>query len=211
MKIVPVIILAALSLVAKAADKPNFIIIFIDDMGYADIGPFGARDYPTPNLDQLAVEGRRFTDFMVSAPVCSASRSALMTGAFHVRVDVNGAYSPKAKFGLNPNEMTIAELCKQKGYATAITPSPSLSRVPTTLPLQPSSSINTQQKETRPFKASSLQLILMPVIPLPMNSYPLALIQKKLPSPNSAVIPITSTGFRTSQLKSLPILVSSRA
>ena len=100
--------------------SPNVVLIFIDDMGYADIGPFGARDYPTPNLDQLAVEGRRFTDFMVSAPVCSASRAALMTGAFHVRVDVNGAYNPKARLGLNPNEVTIAELCNQKGYATAI-------------------------------------------------------------------------------------------
>jgi len=88
-------------------------------MGYADIGPFGARDYPTPNLDKLALSGRRFTDFHVSAPVCSASRSALMTGCLNVRLGINGAYSPKAEVGLNPNEMTIAELVKQKGYATA--------------------------------------------------------------------------------------------
>jgi len=106
--------------IAAEERPPNVVLIFIDDMGYADIGPFGARDYPTPNLDQLAVEGRRFTDFMVSAPVCSASRAALMTGSLHIRVDVNGAYNPRARFGLNPNEMTIAELCKQKGYATAI-------------------------------------------------------------------------------------------
>ena len=57
--------------IAAEERPPNVVLIFIDDMGYADIGPFGARDYPTPNLDQLAVEGRRFTDFMVSAPVCS--------------------------------------------------------------------------------------------------------------------------------------------
>lgn len=105
---------------AEEERPPNVVLIFIDDMGYADIGPFGARDYPTPNLDRLAVEGRRFTDFMVSAPVCSASRAALMTGTFHVRLGVNGAYNPQAKVGLNPDETTIAELCKQKGYATAI-------------------------------------------------------------------------------------------
>lgn len=108
------------TLLAQIERPPNIVLIFIDDMGYADIGPFGARDYPTPNLDRLATEGRRFTDFMVSAPVCSASRAALMTGTFHIRLEVNGAYSPKAKEGLNPSEVTIAELCKQKGYATAI-------------------------------------------------------------------------------------------
>ncbi len=100
-------------------DLPNIILIFVDDMGYADIGPFGARDYPTPNLDKLAQTGRCFTDFHVSAPVCSASRSALMTGVLNVRLGINGAYSPKVEVGLNPNEMTIAELVKQKGYATA--------------------------------------------------------------------------------------------
>lgn len=98
---------------------PNILIFFVDDMGYADIGPFGARDYPTPNLDKLATSGRCFTDFHVSAPVCSASRSALMTGVLNVRLGINGAYSPKSENGLNPDEMTIAELVKQKGYATA--------------------------------------------------------------------------------------------
>ncbi|MDA0347516.1 MAG: sulfatase [Verrucomicrobia bacterium] len=98
---------------------PNIILIFVDDMGYADIGPFGARDYPTPNLDKLAQTGRCFSDFHVSAPVCSASRAALLTGVLNTRLGITGAYSPKAEVGLNPNEMTIAELVKQKGYATA--------------------------------------------------------------------------------------------
>ncbi|MCA9216066.1 MAG: sulfatase, partial [Planctomycetales bacterium] len=93
--------------------------IFIDDMGYADIGPFGARDYPTPNLDRMAAEGMRFTDFQVSSAVCSASRSALVTGCYHTRIGIHGALGPAAKIGINENEMTIAELCKQKGYATA--------------------------------------------------------------------------------------------
>ena len=99
---------------------PNIVLIFIDDMGYADIGPFGARDFPTPNLDRLAEEGRRFTDFAVSAPVCSASRAALLTGALHIRLGISGAYSPQAKEGIHEREMTLVELCKQKGYATAI-------------------------------------------------------------------------------------------
>lgn len=103
----------------ERANTPNIILFFVDDMGYGDIGPFGARDYPTPNLDALADSGRRFTDFHVSAPVCSASRASLMTGVLNVRLGINGAYNPKAIEGLNPDEMTLAELVKQKGYATA--------------------------------------------------------------------------------------------
>ena len=61
--------------IANAAELPNVVVIFIDDMGYADIGPFGANAFPTPNLDRMACEGRRFTDFHVSSAVCSASRS----------------------------------------------------------------------------------------------------------------------------------------
>ncbi len=105
---------------AKADRPPNVVIIFIDDMGYADIGPFGAKGYETPNLDRMAAEGRCFTDFLVSSAVCSASRAALMTGCYHRRVSISGALGPGAKIGLNPNEVTIAEICKQKGYATAI-------------------------------------------------------------------------------------------
>ncbi|NLE62087.1 MAG: sulfatase-like hydrolase/transferase, partial [Planctomycetes bacterium] len=98
---------------------PNFVIIFIDDMGYADIGPFGAKDYPTPNLDRMAQEGRRFTDFYAAQPVCSASRASLMTGCYNVRIGILGALGPRADHGINADEMTIAEVCKQKGYATA--------------------------------------------------------------------------------------------
>ena len=102
-----------------AQDSPNIVLIFMDDMGYADIGPFGAKDYPTPNLDQLAVEGRRFTDFVTSTAVCSASRVSLLTGCYHRRVGISGALGPGAKHGINENEVTLGELCKQKGYATA--------------------------------------------------------------------------------------------
>ncbi len=104
---------------ALAEVLPNIVVMFIDDMGYADIGPFGASAYATPHLDQMAKEGMRFTDFQVSSAVCSAPRAALMTGCYHPRVGISGALGPSAKHGINANEMTLAEVCKQKGYATA--------------------------------------------------------------------------------------------
>lgn len=111
----------ALALVSEAsASTPNIIVIFMDDLGYADIGPFGARGYNTPNLDRMASEGRRFTDFVVASAVCSASRSALMTGCIHERIGFRGALGPNSMMGIAASEMTLAELCKQKGYATAI-------------------------------------------------------------------------------------------
>ena len=71
----------------SAADRPpNFVVIFCDDLGYADIGPFGAKGYATPHLDQMAKEGMRLTSFEVAAAVCSASRVALLTGCYPQRV-----------------------------------------------------------------------------------------------------------------------------
>ena len=102
---------------------PNVVIMFMDDMGYADIGPFGAKDYPTPNLDRMAKEGRKFTDFYVTQAVCSASRAGLLTGCYNVRIGILGALGPKSKIGINPNEVTIAEICKQKGYALDVSAS----------------------------------------------------------------------------------------
>ncbi len=102
-----------------AEDRPpNIVVILMDDMGYADIGPFGA-EVETPHLDRMAEEGRRFTDFLVSSSVCSASRAALLTGAYHRRVGIRGALSHRSDHGLHPDETTIAELCKDEGYATA--------------------------------------------------------------------------------------------
>ena len=75
---------------AESGRLPNIIVILIDDMGYADIGPFGARGYTTPHLDRLAREGRIFTDFYVSQAVCSASRASLMTGCYNVRIGIEG-------------------------------------------------------------------------------------------------------------------------
>jgi arylsulfatase A len=107
---------------ADASDEsvtPNIVIIFIDDMGYGDIGPFGAKDYPTPNLDHMAANGRRFTDFLVSSAVCSASRAALMTGCYHQRIGIDGALGPQSEIGIGDDELTLAEICKSRGYATA--------------------------------------------------------------------------------------------
>ncbi|EDY17715.1 Steryl-sulfatase [Chthoniobacter flavus Ellin428] len=103
---------------ALAADKPNFIIINIDDMGYADIAPFGSKLNRTPNLDRMAQEGRKLTCFY-GAPVCSPSRSALMTGCYPKRVlPIPSVLFPGAAVGLNPAEHTVAELLKKSGYAT---------------------------------------------------------------------------------------------
>lgn len=110
---------AADEAVAGRKRPPNVVVIFIDDMGYADIGPFGAKGYATPNLDRMAREGRKFTDFYVTQAVCSASRAGLLTGCYNVRVGILGALGPKSRSGLNENEVTIAEICRQQGYATA--------------------------------------------------------------------------------------------
>jgi len=97
--------------------KPNVVIIFIDDMGYGDIGPFGATKQKTPSLDRMAREGMKFTSFY-AAPVCSVSRAQLLTGCYGARVSVPGVYGPGGKEGLNPAEHTIAERLKERGYAT---------------------------------------------------------------------------------------------
>ncbi len=99
---------------------PNVVIILCDDLGYADLGCFGARGYQTPNLDRLARQGVRFTDFYAAQAVCSASRAALLTGCYPGRIGIQGALGPNSKVGLSSNEVTLAELLKARGYATAI-------------------------------------------------------------------------------------------
>ena len=105
--------------------KPNFIVIFCDDLGYGDIGPFGSKANRTPHLDRMAEEGLRLTSFYVTCSVCTPSRSSLMTGCYSQRVDMHVndrnlcVLFPGDKKGLNPSEVTIAEVLKNKGYATA--------------------------------------------------------------------------------------------
>ena len=102
------------------AKMPNIVLIFMDDMGFGDIGVNGALDYRTPNLDKLAAEGMRFTNFLSAQAVCSASRAALLTGCYPNRLGISGALFPGARVGLAPDETTIADMLKQKSYATGI-------------------------------------------------------------------------------------------
>ena len=100
-------------------DKPNIIIIFTDDQGYSDLGCYGAEGFATPNLDQMANEGMRFTNFYVASSVCSPSRAALLTGSYPARVGVPSVLHPVSPTGLDPSEITIAEILSYEGYATA--------------------------------------------------------------------------------------------
>lgn len=123
MKYLHLIATAALALFAPAtthaADQPNLIFINIDDMGYADIGPFGSKLNRTPNLDRMAKEGRKLTSFY-AAPVCSPSRAALMTGCYPKRaLPIPHVLFPTSAVGLNPAERTVAEVLKDAGYTTA--------------------------------------------------------------------------------------------
>lgn len=98
--------------------KPNIIIILTDDQGYADVGEYGADGFDTPHLDRMADEGMRFTSFYVPASVCTPSRAGLLTGRYPMRVGLPSVLFPRDTTGLNTDELTIAELLKQEGYAT---------------------------------------------------------------------------------------------
>jgi arylsulfatase A-like enzyme len=100
--------------------SPNVIIIFMDDMGYGDPECYGGGPYHTPNMNALAAEGMRFTNFYAAQAVCSASRSALLTGCYPTRIGISGALDHNSKIALNPEEETIAEVLKTKSYKCAI-------------------------------------------------------------------------------------------
>ena len=109
-----------LSVSCVSAASPNIVIIFCDDLGYADVGCFGAKGYTTPHLDRMAAQGVRFTNFHVAQAVCSASRAGLLTGCYPNRIGIHGALVPKTNHGIADSEMTLAQLVKQKGYATGM-------------------------------------------------------------------------------------------
>jgi arylsulfatase A len=115
-------------------ERPNVVLIYADDLGYADIGSYGAKGYETPHLDRLAREGMRFTNFYVAQAVCSASRAALLTGCYPNRVGILGALGPAAKIGINAEETTLAELFKSRGYNTAVYGKWHLGHLPRFLP-----------------------------------------------------------------------------
>lgn len=104
---------------SDGASRPNLVVIFTDDQGYGDVGVYGAQGFETPHIDRLAREGRRFTDFYVSQPVCSASRASLLTGCYANRIGIHGALGPHAKHGIADAEVTLAEVCRSRGYRTA--------------------------------------------------------------------------------------------
>ena len=125
---------------AEAAEKPNFVLIFCDDLGYGDLACFGNPTIRTPNLDRLAREGQKWTSFYVGASVCTPSRAALLTGRLPIR---NGMMSakrrvlfPNSKGGIPASEITIAELLKSAGYATAAVGKWHLGHLPPHLPTE---------------------------------------------------------------------------
>lgn len=101
-------------------EYPNIVIIFMDDLGYGDISNFGAINYKTPNIDKMVNDGMLFTNFYSAQAVCSASRAGLLTGTYPNRIGISGALMPYSNHGLHEDEITIAEMLKDKGYATAI-------------------------------------------------------------------------------------------
>ncbi len=104
----------------RAESLPNVVLIFADDLAYADLSCYGAKGYSTPTLDRMAREGVKFTDFYAAQAVCSASRAALLTGCYSNRVGILGALGPASKIGINEKETTLAEVLKSRGYATAV-------------------------------------------------------------------------------------------
>jgi arylsulfatase len=115
-----ILVLALLPACASPSRPPNVVLFFADDLGYGDLSCYGSPTNATPHIDSLARDGLRFTHFYVAQPVCSASRAALLTGCYPNRVGIAGALGPRAKIGLNPDETTLADVLKSRGYATAI-------------------------------------------------------------------------------------------
>lgn len=128
--------LGTLSAPCMANDPANVIIINLDDVGYGDFSFNGAYGYKTPNIDKMAAEGMRFTHFLAAQPISGASRAGLLTGCYPNRIGFSGAPGPGSDYGIHPDEMTLGELVKQKGYNTAIYGKWHLGDAPQFLPLQ---------------------------------------------------------------------------
>ena len=128
----------------EQAQAPNIIIIYNDDLGYGDLSSYGSTTINTPNIDQLAEEGIKLTEFYVASPVCSPSRAALLTGSYPLRVGIPYVLAPhgiswvgeKWRHGLHPDEATLPEQLKSKGYSTAIFGKWHLGHLPEHLPGQ---------------------------------------------------------------------------
>ncbi len=127
-------LMLGVELASAAPPKPNVILIFIDDMGYGDVGFNGATVPQTPNLDQMAAEGMKFTDFYVGCAVCSGSRTALLTGSHYQRLSMAPVLFPNSTKGLHPDEVTLADMLKGAGYRTACVGKWHLGHLPPCLP-----------------------------------------------------------------------------
>ncbi len=122
---------------SSAADRPpNIVVVFFDDLGWGDLGAFGATQIRTPHLDRLAAQGTRFTSFYVAQPVCSASRASLLTGCYANRIGIHGALFPGAPTGLHAGEATLPEVLKARGYATGMVGKWHLGSQPQFLPVR---------------------------------------------------------------------------
>lgn len=121
---------------ARRTRRPNFVVILTDDQGWADLSCYGARGFLTPNLDRMAAEGVRFTDFYAAAAVCSPARAALLTGCYPQRVGITRVLGPKAETGIHPDEQLLPELLRSAGYRTALFGKWHLGRLPQYLPLR---------------------------------------------------------------------------
>lgn len=118
--VIALALLSASRVRAAEGDRPNIVLLFADDLGYGDVGCFGAKDIKTPNIDRLAAEGTRFTSCYVAQAVCTASRAGLMTGCYPNRIGLFGALNHQSNVGIAESELLLPEICKQAGYATAI-------------------------------------------------------------------------------------------
>ena len=105
---------------AEAGDKPNVIFILVDDMGYGDVGPYGATDLQTPHLDRMAREGVKLTDNYAAAPVCTPTRIAFLTGRYQQRSGIEWAFAGAGSPGLSTSETSVARMVKNNGYATGL-------------------------------------------------------------------------------------------
>ncbi|MEM1444391.1 MAG: sulfatase-like hydrolase/transferase, partial [Verrucomicrobiota bacterium] len=125
-RILTLLFFAAGPFLAAAERPPNFIVIFCDNLGYGDIEPFGSTVHRTPHLNRMAGEGRKFTHFCVTAGVCTPSRASIMTGCYSQRVGMHRnerdyhVLRPVSRYGLHPDEVTIASALRELGYATGM-------------------------------------------------------------------------------------------
>lgn len=113
-------LMGGLAVPSLAQDYTNIVLINLDDVGFGDFSCNGAYGYKTPNIDNLASQGVRFTHFLACQPISGASRAGLLTGCYPNRIGFSGAPGPDSDYGIHPEEMTMGELLKQKGYSTAI-------------------------------------------------------------------------------------------